>query len=98
MDKSSKRMSIWKHLIGSTGSLFAGLCCLGFAPALSLLTAIGDLVSSKELIKRGPLVLNFCRGGWCPYCNLELKAYQEKLPEIKKTWSTINSNFTQLAG
>jgi peroxiredoxin len=29
------------------------------------------------------LVLNFYRGGWCPYCNLELKAFQDKLLELK---------------
>jgi peroxiredoxin len=28
-------------------------------------------------------VISFYRGGWCPYCNLELKALQAKLPEFK---------------
>jgi peroxiredoxin len=28
-------------------------------------------------------VINFYRGGWCPFCSLELKAYQNLLPEIK---------------
>lgn len=39
-------------------------------------TDIGALTSS------GPLVVTFYRGGWCPYCNLELRAYQKALPEI----------------
>ncbi len=30
----------------------------------------------------GPLVLSFYRGVWCPYCNLELQALQEALPQI----------------
>jgi len=30
------------------------------------------------------LVISFYRGGWCPYCNLELKALQEILPELKE--------------
>ena len=30
------------------------------------------------------IVISFYRGGWCPYCNLELKALQEILPELKK--------------
>lgn len=30
------------------------------------------------------IVLNFYRGGWCPYCNLELKAFQEIIPQLKK--------------
>ncbi len=54
------------------------------APAFSLPDAKLKLVSSKELLKKGPLVLNFYRGGWCPYCNLELKAYQKILPEINE--------------
>lgn len=29
------------------------------------------------------LVISFYRGGWCPYCNLELKALQNILPELK---------------
>ncbi len=29
------------------------------------------------------LVVNFYRGGWCPYCNLELKALQEILDDLK---------------
>ena len=29
-----------------------------------------------------PLIVTFYRGGWCPYCNLELRAYQSLLAEI----------------
>ncbi|NOR55016.1 MAG: redoxin domain-containing protein, partial [Sulfurovum sp.] len=36
------------------------------------------------LLKDGPLVINFYRGGWCPYCNLELQAFQDVLPQIKE--------------
>ena len=39
-------------------------------------------VSSRDLLARGPLVISFYRGVWCPYCNLELQALQETLPEI----------------
>ena len=31
----------------------------------------------------GPSWLSFYRGGWCPYCNIELKALQDRLPEIE---------------
>ena len=34
------------------------------------------------LLKRGPVIVTFYRGGWCPYCNLELKAFQKILPDI----------------
>ncbi|WP_196888754.1 peroxiredoxin-like family protein [Aureivirga sp. CE67] len=30
------------------------------------------------------LVISFYRGGWCPYCNLELKALQNIVPQLKE--------------
>lgn len=41
-------------------------------------------VDLAELMSRGPLVVTFYRGGWCPYCNLELRAYQSALPDIER--------------
>ncbi|MGL5617208.1 MAG: peroxiredoxin-like family protein [Sarcina sp.] len=46
-------------------------------------------MGSKNLLKKGPLVINFYRGGWCPYCNLELRAYMEVLDEIKKLGANL---------
>lgn len=51
-------------------------------PAFSLKNAVGKIINSKDLLAKGPLVINFYRGGWWPYCNLELGGYQEILPEI----------------
>ena len=36
----------------------------------------------KDLLRSGPVVLTFYRGGWCPYCNIQLRAYQGALPQI----------------
>ena len=44
---------------------------------------LGQQRSLAELRKSGPVVIIFYRGGWCPYCNLELHAYQEILPQLK---------------
>jgi peroxiredoxin len=52
------------------------------APDFTLLDPEGQPVSSRELLARGPLVVSFYRGVWCPYCNLELQALQEALAEI----------------
>jgi peroxiredoxin len=41
-------------------------------------------VSSTEQLKQGPLVVTFYRGVWCPYCNMDLQALQEALPEIQR--------------
>ena len=51
-------------------------------PDFTLPNAKGEAVSSAELLKSGPLVINFYRGGWCPYCNLELNALQKAVPQI----------------
>src|SRR5260221_10442004 len=52
------------------------------APAIVLENAKGTTVDVGTLLKKGPVIVTFYRGGWCPYCNLELKAYQDILPEI----------------
>lgn len=49
----------------------------------------GRLVSLEELRKKGPVVITFYRGGWCPYCNLELRAYQGVLEEIKAAGASL---------
>lgn len=53
------------------------------APDFSLPNAAGGTVTLKDLLAQGPVVLNFYRGGWCPFCNLEFNALQAALPEIQ---------------
>lgn len=53
------------------------------APPFALPGIDGTLVSLAERLSRGPVILSFYRGGWCPYCNLELRAYQRALPRIR---------------
>lgn len=53
-------------------------------PNFELPDATGKIVQSNDLLKQGPLVINFYRGGWCPYCNLELRALQNILPDIQR--------------
>ena len=52
-------------------------------PGFKLPNAKGEDVDASDLTSDGPTVISFYRGGWCPYCNLELKALQNSLPEIK---------------
>jgi peroxiredoxin len=54
------------------------------APDFNLPDARGGYVRLKDLLATGPVVLSFYRGGWCPYCNLELWALQHILPEITR--------------
>jgi peroxiredoxin len=71
IDALSKSQLITKSL--KTGDQF---------PEFTLPNAKGIEIDSKILLKEGPLVIAFYRGGWCPYCNIELKALQEALPEL----------------
>jgi peroxiredoxin len=59
------------------------------APDFLLRDAVGDLVDSRNLRSRGPVVLCFYRGAWCPYCNLELRAWQQHLPELQRLGATL---------
>ena len=52
------------------------------APDFRLPDVKGDLVSLTDLLRHGPIVVTFYRGGWCPYCNIQLRAYQAALPQI----------------
>lgn len=51
-------------------------------PEVVLPNQNGGRIGLGALTSSGPLVVTFYRGGWCPYCNLELRAYQKSLPEI----------------
>ena len=59
------------------------------APAIVLGNAKGATVDVGTLLNKGPVIVTFYRGGWCPYCNLELKAYQQILPEIAATGASL---------
>jgi peroxiredoxin len=59
------------------------------APAIVLRNAKGESVDVARLLKHGPVIVTFYRGGWCPYCNLELKAYQDVLPQIIAAGATL---------
>lgn len=51
-------------------------------PAFYLPNANNEPRSLSAFLTRGPLVISFYRGAWCPYCNLEINALQQRLPEI----------------
>jgi peroxiredoxin len=54
------------------------------APAFTLKDLDGNLVSSAEFLARGPLVVSFYRGTWCPFCNEELKALNDSYENFRR--------------
>ena len=59
------------------------------APDFVLNDPDGKPVSSRDLLAKGPLVVSFYRGVWCPYCNLELQALQAALPAIEERGANV---------
>ncbi|MEM6765438.1 MAG: peroxiredoxin-like family protein [Bacteroidota bacterium] len=59
------------------------------APDFSLTNAVGETITLSEVLKNGPVVLTWYRGGWCPYCNLTLRSLQEALPAIHRKGATL---------
>lgn len=59
------------------------------APDIALPNARGETVTLANLLAEGPVVLTFYRGGWCPYCNMQLRAYQRALPELRALGASL---------
>ncbi len=54
------------------------------APDFELSNVRSGTLSIRDALAEGPVVLNFYRGSWCPFCNLELNALQQQLPAIRE--------------
>jgi peroxiredoxin len=59
------------------------------APDFDLPDARGGSVTLARLRRDGPVVLVFYRGAWCPYCNLQLRAFQAALEDLHATGATL---------
>lgn len=59
------------------------------APDFTLNNALGKPVTLDEYLKKGPVILTWYRGGWCPYCNLTLHELQQELPNFKANGATL---------
>lgn len=51
-------------------------------PEFCLESTTGEMVSIKALHTQNPLIITFYRGGWCPYCNMELLAWQSVYDQV----------------
>jgi len=53
------------------------------APDPALPDSPGHPIRLSDLLRDGPLVVKFYRGRWCPYCTLDLRAWQRVQPELR---------------
>ena len=58
-------------------------------PDFILPDARGNTVTLSHLLTRGPVVMTFYRGQWCPYCHLALRAYQQALPLMQARGASL---------
>ncbi|WP_199271533.1 peroxiredoxin-like family protein [Cellulophaga sp. L1A9] len=59
------------------------------APNFELPNPEGKTISLATLLDKGPVVVTFYRGSWCPYCNLQLRALQARLDDIHTLGATL---------
>ena len=57
-------------------------------PEFMLPTADGRLMRSSDLVG-DPLVINFYRGMWCPYCSAELNALANAAPDLRAAGANV---------
>jgi len=58
-------------------------------PDFVLSNASNQQVKLSDVLKNKAAVISFYRGGWCPYCNMELQALQAVLPEIEQNGAQL---------
>ncbi len=49
----------------------------------------GEQVTFGNVVQKGPVILNFYRGEWCPFCQAQLKALQMAAPEFKALGASL---------
>jgi peroxiredoxin len=59
------------------------------APAFSLPNSHGVLLKSADLLVRGPMVLTFQRGSWCPYCTMDMQAVEAAARQIRALGASV---------
>ena len=72
------------HKLAESGIAKRALSVGAKASDFSLPDARGVVVTLSSLLQGGPAIVTFYRGGWCPFCDLQLRAYQEILPGIRR--------------
>ena len=58
-------------------------------PDFELPNVTNNIISSKQLLSQGKLIIAFFRGIWCPYCNLQIRELNNKLNLITDKNATL---------
>jgi peroxiredoxin len=75
--------------LAETGLLANAVKAGEMAALFGLRCGCSGFINVSDLLDRGPVVISFYRGDWCPFCILELKALAEAHPEIERLGATL---------
>lgn len=75
--------------VAKSGVMESALKVGAKAPNFTLPDSNGQPVELAKLLEKGPVVVTWYRGGWCPYCNIALRALSRSLPEIREQGASV---------
>lgn len=78
-------IAAYDRFVAELEAIGSGAACPNIGdemPEFLLPNQDGQLVGLSSLLKRGPLIVSFNRGHWCPYCRLELRTLARKQPDF----------------
>jgi len=82
-------MKSWMDRLVATGMTRAFLKPGDSAPNFTLTNTDGRQRRLSEMLRRGPVLLMFYHGYWCPHCHRQLSAIEEQADEIRKAGVAI---------
>lgn len=68
--------------VAASGVLESAMQIGDKAPDFELTNAKNDNIKLSDYLAKGPVILTWYRGGWCPYCNITLNRLQKELPNF----------------
>ncbi|WP_158568876.1 peroxiredoxin-like family protein [Chitinophaga silvisoli] len=71
------------HYLRESGAMEGILKPGDQAPVFQLSNQRNEIISSTDLLNKGPLVVSFYRGSWCPYCVEEVKVLNNVYNQIR---------------
>ena len=86
-----------KYGVDTTGHIPVGLTVGDIAPDFTATNQYGDSVNLKVELKKGPVVLFFYRGYWCPKCSKHLQAMEDSIQMITDSGAVVIAVSPQVA-